>query len=471
MKKTKIICTIGPASGNAEMIRTMIDAGMNVARLNLSHGDQEQHLGYISMIKDIRERMDKPVGILLDTKGPEFRIKQFAEGSAYLVPGENFILTTGNVKGDHTMVSVTYKDLPKVVKSGDKILLNDGFIELEVESVTKFDVITKVITGGRLTNNKSINLPGIVVDMPYLSNADKSDILFAIENDVDYLALSFIRSADDIETVRNFINENGGKRKDIKLISKIENMQGIEHIDSIIALSDGVMVARGDLGVEVDLNMIPVYQKIIVDKCLRLGKMVIIATQMLESMIESPRPTRAEVNDVATAVLDGATAVMLSGETASGKHVEKVIRTMSEIIENCERGFIVKTRIADIGEESDTTSAIAYACKSLADAIKPDAIIVETVSGKTVYKVSSYRPNCPIIAFTCEEKAYHQLALCWGAYPIKIEKVETTDELLLEAKRCALSAGLVRKGDVVIQTAGLPIGAGETNVLKVDTIS
>lgn len=470
MKKTKIICTIGPASGNAEMIKTMINAGMNVARLNLSHGDASQHLGYISMIKDIRAKMGKPVGIMLDTKGPEFRIKTFQEGSAYLVAGETFILTTGNVKGDHTIVSVTYKDLPKVVKAGDKILLNDGFIELEVESVTRYDVITKVITGGRLTNNKSINLPGIVVDMPYLSDADKADIKFGIENDIDYIALSFVRTAEDVELVKKFIAENGGKKKDIKLISKIENIQGIEHIDSIIASSDGVMVARGDLGVEVDLNMIPVYQKTIVDKCLRLGKMVIIATQMLESMVESPRPTRAEVNDVATAVLDGATAVMLSGETASGKYVEKVIQTMSEIIENCEKSFIVKTRIADIGEHSDTTSAIAYACKSLADAVKPDAIIAETVTGQTVFKVSSYRPNSIIVACTCSEKAFNQLSLCWGAYPVIIDKVESTDELLLEAKKNAIRAGLVKRGDKVIQTAGLPIGVGETNLLKIDTI-
>lgn len=470
MKKTKIICTIGPSSSSVEMIKSMIDAGMNVARLNLSHGDQAQHLGYISMLKNIRRRMETPLGILLDTKGPEFRIKQFQEGSAYLVAGETFILTTGNVKGDHTIVSVTYKDLPKVVKAGDRILLNDGFIELKVESVTKYDVVTRVITGGRLTNNKSINLPGIEVDMPYLSEIDKSDIKFAIENDVDYLALSFVRSAEDVETVKNFIAENGGRKKDIKLISKIENMQGIEHIDAIISASDGVMVARGDLGVEVDLNMIPVYQKTIVDKCLRLGKMVIIATQMLESMIESPRPTRAEVNDVATAVLDGATAVMLSGETASGKNVEKVIQTMSEIIENCEKSFIVKTRIAEIGEESDTTSAIAYACKSLADAIKPDAVIVETVTGQTVYKVSSYRPNCNIIACTCDDKVFNQLALCWGVYPIRIEKVDNTDALLSDAKKSALKAGFVKKGDVVIQTAGLPIGIGSTNLLKVDTI-
>lgn len=470
MKKTKIICTIGPASSSADMVKQMINSGMNVARLNLSHGDHESHQGNISMIKDIRQKMNKPLAIMLDTKGPEFRIKQFFEGSAYLVAGETFILTTGNVKGDHTMVSVTYKDLPKVVKSGDKILLNDGLIELVVESVTKYDVITKVVVGGRLTNNKSINLPNIVVDMPYLSDTDKADIRFAIEQDVDYIALSFIRTAEDVEVVRSFINDNGGKKKDIKLISKIENMQGIEHIDAIINSSDGVMVARGDLGVEVDLNMIPVYQKTIVDKCLKYGKMVIIATQMLESMIESPRPTRAEVNDVATAVLDGATAVMLSGETAAGKNVIKTIETMNEIIINCEKSFIVNTRIASINEESDITSDIAYACKTLSDAIKPEAIIVETVSGVSVYKVSSYRPNCLIVACTCNDKVYNQLAMCWGAYPTKIELLNSTDELLSEAKKSALKSGLVQKGDVVIQTAGLPIGVGVTNLLKVDTI-
>lgn len=470
MKRTKIICTIGPSSSNADMIVKMINAGMNVARLNMSHGDHEQHLGYISLIKDIRKRLEKPVGIMLDTKGPEFRIKQFKEGVANLVEGETFILTTGNVKGDSSMVSVTYKDLPNVVKAGDRILLNDGFIELEVEAVTKYDIITKVIEGGILTNNKSINLPNIKVDMPYLSEADKSDIKFAIENDVEFLALSFIRSAEDVQIVKKFIADNGGKKKDIKLISKIENIQGIENIDGIIEASDGIMVARGDLGVEVDLNKIPVYQKSIVDKCLKAGRFVIIATQMLESMIENPRPTRAEVTDVASAVLDGASAVMLSGETAAGKHVEKVIQTMSDIIEKCEQGFIVKTKIAGINEASDTTSSIAYACKSLADTIKPNGIIVVTVSGKSVYKVSSYRPNCLIVACACEEKVYHQLSMCWGAYPILIEKVDSTDELLSCAQKSAIKAGLIKKGDEVIQTAGLPLGTGETNFLKIDKV-
>lgn len=470
MKKTKIICTIGPASSDAETIKSMMSAGMNVARLNLSHGDHETHLGHIGLLKEIRKKANSPLAIMLDTKGPEFRIKQFFEGSAYLVAGETFILTTGNVKGDHTMVSVTYKDLPRVVKAGDRILVNDGLIELLVESVTKYDVITRVVTGGRLTNNKSINLPGIAVDMPYLSDADKADIIFAIENDVDYIALSFIRTPDDVETVKQFIEKHGGKAGNIKLISKIENVQGIEHIDSIIEASDGVMVARGDLGVEVDLNMIPVYQKTIVDKCLKAGKIVIIATQMLESMIENPRPTRAEVNDVATAVIDGASAVMLSGETAAGKNVVRTIQTMSEIIENCEKSFVVKTHAANIFEESDTTSAVAYACKSLADAIKPEAIIVETATGQSVYKVSAYRPNCKIVACTLDEKVYNQLSLCWGATPTMIEKVSSTDELLEEAKRVAERAGLVQKGDLVIQTAGPPVGTGETNLMKVDTI-
>lgn len=470
MKKTKIICTIGPASSNAEVIKGMINAGMNVARLNMSHGTHEQHLGYISLIKDIRSKIQASVGIMLDTKGPEFRIKQFYEGSAFLKEGETFILTSGNVQGDSSIVSVTYKDLPKVVKQGDRILLNDGFIELEVESVTKYDVITRVVTGGRLSNNKSINLPNIEVDMPYLSEVDKDDIKFGIECDVEYMALSFVRTADDVNVTRKFINDNGGKNKDIKLISKIENFQGIQNIDSIIEASDGIMVARGDLGVEVDLTMIPIYQKSIVDKCLRAGKIVIIATQMLESMIESPRPTRAEVNDVANAVLDGATAVMLSGETAAGKYVEKVVTTMSDIIKKCEKGFIVKTKIAEIDQTSDVASDIAYASKSLADAIKPDAIIVVSVSGQTVFKVSGYRPGCPIVACTCDERVFHQLSMCWGACPTMIEKVESTDELLELAQKSAIKAGFIKKGDVVIQTAGLPLGEGSTNLLKVDTI-
>lgn len=470
MKKTKIICTIGPSSNNAEIITKMIEAGMNVARLNMSHGSHQEHLVNISLIKDIRKKLNVPVGIMLDTKGPEFRIKTFKEGKAELVEGESFILTTSNVSGDNGIVSVTYKNLPSIVEEGDKILLNDGFIELEVESVTKYDVITKVVSGGTLTNNKSINLPGKSVDMPYLSELDKEDIKFAIENDVEFIALSFVRTMEDVEVVRKFIKDNGGKNKNIKLISKIENMQGIDNIDSIIYASDGVMVARGDLGVEVELTKIPVYQKTIVDKCLKHGKMVIIATQMLESMVESPRPTRAEVTDVASAVLDGATAVMLSGETAAGKYVEKSVSTMKDIILKCEQGFVVKTKSAYIDETSSISSSIAYACKSLAEAIKPDAVVVVTISGKSVYEVSSYRPNSLIIACTCEEKVFNQLSLCWGAYPVMIDKVESTDELLYAAKNAAKKSKLVKSGDVVIQTAGLPLGDHETNFLKIETI-
>lgn len=470
MNKTKIICTIGPSSNNADMIVKMVSNGMNVARLNMSHGTHEEHLANISMLKDIRKNLKKPLGIMLDTKGPEFRIKTFREGAAVLSAGETFILTAGNVKGDNTVVSVTYKELPSVVKAGDRILLNDGFIELEVESVTKYDIITKVITGGILTNNKSINLPGINVEMPYLSDTDKEDIKFAIENDVDFLALSFIRCAEDVEIVKKFINDNGGKKKNIRLISKIENMQGIEHIDAIIQASDGIMVARGDLGVEVDLHKIPVYQKSIVDKCLKNGKTVIVATQMLESMIDSSKPTRAEVTDVASAVLDGASCVMLSGETAVGNNVEKAILTMKDIIEKCEQGFIVRTKIADIDKTSDTTASIAYACKSLADTIKPNAIVVVTISGKSVYDVSSYRPNCKIVACTCEEKVFNQLSMCWGAMPIMIKHMDSTDELLKEAQFVAVKENLVDKGDVIIQTAGLPLGVGQTNFLKIDTI-
>ncbi len=470
MKKSKIVCTIGPASGSPTMIKEMILAGMNVARLNMSHGNHDIHADYINAIKVQRQKLEMPVAIMCDLKGPEIRIKEFENGQVVLEKGQVFTLTTGNVIGSKNIVSVTYKDLPNIVNEGDRILLNDGFSELEVVSMNKYDVITKVIVGGVLSNNKSINLPNIHLEMPYLSDADRSDIKFAIENDVEYIALSFVRTAEDILTAKKFIKDNGGANKNIKLISKIENQEGIDNINEIIKESDGVMVARGDLGVEVDFKLIPIYQKAIVDKCLKAGKIVIIATQMLESMIENTRPTRAELTDMANAVLDGASALMLSGETASGKNVLKCIETMSEVIESCEKNIIVKTEIASIDSSSDISTSIAYACKSLVDKIKAKAIVVVSKTGKSVLEVSGFKPNCPIVACTLDEKVYHQLALCWGTVPMMIEEFKFTDTLLSASKTCAIKTGLFEKGDVIIQTAGLPLGHVPTNLMKIDVL-
>ena len=470
MKKAKIICTIGPASGSPAMIKEMIMAGMNVARLNMSHGTHDIHADYINAVKVQRQKLETSVAIMCDLKGPEIRIREFEKGKIELEEGQIFTLTTGNVVGNENIVSITYKELPNILNEGDRILLNDGFSELEVVSINKYDIITKVIEGGVLTNNKSINLPNIHVEMPYLSDVDKEDIRFAIQNDVDYIALSFVRTVDDIMVAKKFIRDNGGADKNIKIISKIENQQGLDNINEIIKESDGVMVARGDLGVEVDFKLIPIYQKAIVDKCLKAGKIVIIATQMLESMIENIRPTRAELTDMANAVLDGASALMLSGETASGKNVLKCIETMSEVIESCEKNIIVKTEIADINSSSDVSASIAYACKSLVDKIKAKAVVVVSKTGKSVLEVASFKPNCPIVACTLDEKVYHQLALCWGTIPMMIEEYKFTDTLLSASKACAAKTGLLHRGDTIIQTAGLPLGHVPTNLLKIDTI-
>lgn len=470
MKKSKIICTIGPASSDPIMIKNMILSGMNVARLNLSHGTHESHTDYINAIKVQREKLGVPVAIMLDLKGPEIRIKSFENGVVELKEGQIFTLTTGDIIGNENIVSVTYKDLPKILSAGDRILLNDGFSELEVVSVNNYDVITRVVEGGKLSNNKSINLPNISVDMPYLSNVDKDDIKFGVEQDVDYIALSFVRTAEDVRDARAYIKKLGGNGDKIKLISKIENQQGIDNINAIIEESDGVMVARGDLGVEVDYKLVPIYQKAIVDKCLKAGKIVIIATQMLESMVENSRPTRAELTDMANAVLDGASALMLSGETANGKHVLKCIETMSDVIETCEKSFIVKTQSAEIDADQEVSQSIAYACKSLSYKVNTNAIIVVSLTGKSVLEVASFRPSCPIIACTTDLKVYNQLALCWGAVPVLTKEYSSTDELLLASKECALKTGLVKKGDMVIQTAGIPLGQAPTNLLKIETL-
>lgn len=472
MRKSKIVCTLGPKSGTKEVIEQMIDSGMNVARINMSHGDEDSWKILVDNVKTVRKNLDKPVAIMLDTKGPEFRIGKFEDGKALLEAGNLFTLTTANVLGNETLVGVSYKKLPDILSAGDKILLSDGAIELEVIAVSKYDIVTKIITGGELSNNKSINLPDIVVDMPYLSDADKADIRFAIEQDADYLALSFVSQKSDVDAVRDFIRDNNGKKKNIKLIAKIESQRGVDNIDEILQSADGVMVARGDLGVEVEMKKIPIYQKLIIDRANKVGKISIVATQMLESMISAPRPTRAELTDVANAVLDGATALMLSGETAIGAYVTKVIATMAEIITECETSFKphkVDAKVA-VYNKRDFSRGIAYAGKALCDQIEPSGIVVVTVSGKSAFEMASLRPNATIIALTPEEKTYYQLALCHGAEALHIDYEKSTDELLAKAKKLALKYELVQKGDVIIQTCGMPLDKNETNIIKIDIV-
>ena len=472
MNKTKIICTIGPASSDIKVMEDMVDAGMNVARLNLSHGTHETHSEYIQKLKTVREKKNVSLGLMFDLKGPEFRIKQFENGAVILAKGENFTLTSSNVVGSKDIVSITYKELPSLVDVGDKILLNDGFIELEVVGTTKYDILTRVIEGGELSNNKSINLPDLVVDMPYLNDVDKKDILFAIENDAEFLALSFVRCASDVKAVKRFIRENAGKDASIKLISKIESQMGVDNIVEIVEESDGVMIARGDLGVEVDMKMVPIYQKLITKKCNQAGKICIVATQMLESMIHSARPTRAELSDVANAVIDGASVLMLSGETAVGNNVVKTIQTMSDVISESEKNIVVKKDydVATI-DKTDFSKSISYACRSLSSQTETEAIIVVTLSGESAFEMSGLRPKAKIIACTPNEKTYHQMSMCWGTYAAKMGHFEDTDTLLNEAKKCALATKLVRKGDLIIQTGGLPLRAtSQTNLLKVDIV-
>lgn len=471
MRKTKIICTLGPASSDIATIKSMIEAGMDVARLNMSHSTHESHQSLVDIVKGLREKMKKPVAIMIDTKGPEIRVGKFPDGRVFLNKGRMFTLTTSDLLGNESIASITYKGLPKLMKEGDPILLSDGLIELKVVSVTKYDILCKIIEGGELTNNKSINLPNIKLDMPYMSDTDKRDILFAIENDVEYIAISFVRSAADVELVRDFIKKNNGKN--IKLISKIENEQGVDNIDEIIKASDGIMIARGDLGVEVDFKRLPTIQKNLINKCAIYGKISITATQMLESMISSFRPTRAEISDVANAVLDGSSCVMLSGETAVGGFVAKTTKTMCEIIRECESNFNAKINTKELEMDIDDISEnIAYAATSLSYSPEFKAILALTLSGKSACDIASFKPRCDIIACACDDKVFNQLAMVWGVKPVHVNYgEESIDELIASATKAATKKKLISKGDTVIITAGIPFGKSKsTNLLKIETV-
>lgn len=471
MRKTKIICTMGPATDNEETLKSLMLSGMDVARLNFSHGTHEEALERINRIKKVREELDMPVAILLDTKGPEIRLKEFKDGKAELKEGQKFTLCTDDIEGDENQVSITYEKLPQDVRAGNRILIDDGLIELEVLSVKSTKIICQVKNGGTVFNKKGVNVPNVSLSMPYMSKKDEEDIIFGIEQDVDFIAASFVRTADDIKEIKNILANNGGSN--ICVIAKIENAEGVENIDAIIRESHGIMVARGDMGVEIDMQDLPVIQKRLIKKTYRAGKVVITATQMLDSMIRNPRPTRAETTDVANAIYDGTSAIMLSGETAIGKYPVETVKTMASIAERTENDIDYVKRLDRMNFDSrmDVTNAISHATCTTAHDLHAAAVIALTYSGGTAMQLSRFRPSCPIIAPTLSVKARRQLNLSWGVVPIMSEARSNTDELFDHAVECAQKTNLIKDGDLVVITGGAPMGvAGTTNIMKVHLV-
>ena len=472
VRKTKIVCTIGPASDSPETLEKLMLSGMNVARLNFSHGSHENHLILAENIKRIREKLEKPVALLADTKGPEIRIKTFKQGPIALESGDKFTLTTKEIEGSKEKVSVTYKELTQVLEPGNRVLLDDGLIALEVEEITDTDIVCKVLNGGPLSNRKSINLPGIKTSMPYMDEKDRDDIKFAYDNDFDFIALSFVRSAADIVQVKSLLDEMGPNR--LELIAKIENAEGVENIDEIIREADGIMVARGDLGVEIRFEELPAIQKTMISKCYRAGKKVITATQMLESMVRNPRPTRAEVTDVANAIHDGTSATMLSGETAAGKYPIESLETMVKIAEETEQSIDFKQKFNDIsrGDElsSNITNAVSYATCATAHDLGAAAIVAVSLNGSSGRMVARYRPQVPIVVSTPMVKTYMQMALTWGVVPMLSEYVESTEELFKTAAEQALNSGVAKDGELVVITGSSSTVSGITNSLQVHVL-
>ncbi|MDE5766372.1 MAG: pyruvate kinase [Clostridia bacterium] len=472
MKKTKIICTLGPASESEEVLSKMIDAGMNVARLNFSHGTHEEHAVKIDLIKRVREKKKVPLPILLDTKGPEFRIKTFAKGKVNLKEGDTFTFTTDEIEGDKTRVSVSFAGICEQMFPGDKILLNNGLIIFEVVKVEKPDVICKVLVGGELSNRKSMFFPDKELEMEYLSEQDKADLKFGVEQGIDFVACSFVSKAQNVIDVRNWLRECGDKDDQIEIIAKIENRAGVNNLDSIIDVCGGIMVARGDLGVEVPFEELPAIQKTIIKKCRIRGKRTITATEMLESMIKQPRPTRAEISDVANAVYDGSSAIMLSGETAAGAYPVEAVRAMAKIAQQAEinTNYIAYIKDSDY-HVKNLAEALSHSACTLAQDIGAKVIVVCTRTGGTARTVSRFRPMIDIIGMTTDERAYRKLALSWGVIPVMSEEFYSVDVLFHYAKRAAIDTGLVSKGDRIVLTGGTPNGkSGNSNLINVETI-
>lgn len=468
MRKTKIICTLGPSTEDDGVLKELMLAGMDVARLNFSHGDHKQHGKNLERIRRLREELGLPVAALLDTKGPEIRVKTFKEGKVILERGQKFTLTTRDVIGTEEIAGITYADLPKDIHEGMKILIDDGLIELDVIEIGETDIVCHVENGGQVSNNKGVNVPNADLSMPFISERDYEDILFGIEENVDYIAASFVRTAEDVLAIKKILEDQGCTT--IRIISKIENMQGVENIHEIIKVSDGVMVARGDMGVEIPMEEVPVLQKKIIKECMAEGKIVITATQMLDSMMKNPRPTRAEATDVANAIYDGSSAIMLSGETAAGAYPVEALMTMVKIAERAEEDINYRSRLAQSRDviKPDITTAISHATCTTSIDLDAAAIVTVTASGRTAHMISRYRPGCPIIGCTSNASVWRQMSLVWGVIPLIIPEYQNTRDLFNAAVAAANKAGYVQTGEVVVLTAGVPIGTtGTTNILKV----
>lgn len=469
-RKTKIVCTIGPASRDEATIEKMCKAGMNVARLNFSHNTHADHAERIAVIKRVRERLNTPIAIMLDTKGPEYRIKTFKNDSVFLNEGDRFSFVTEEIEGDETRVSVNYKDLPKELNSGDIILLNNGLLSFEVTDCTDTQVNTVVKIGGELSNRKSMSFPNKTLKQIYLSEQDKADILFGLENDIDFLACSFVSCRQDLIDVKEFLKANGNP--DIDIIAKIENRSGVDNIEEICEECDGIMIARGDMGVEIPFEELPYIQKKLITKCRLLGKRVITATEMLESMIHNPRPTRAEISDVANAVYDGTSAIMLSGETAAGKYPVEAVKTMALIAKNTEDNIHYAKRFLNREFKiKNTTDAISHATCGMAIDIDASAIVVCSLSGMTARMVSRFRPPVDIIGFTTNEKSWRKLSLSWGVVPVMGENYTSTDVMFYTATQKAKETLNLSKGEKIVLTGGVTNGkSGNTDLIKVEKI-
>ncbi len=471
MRRTKIVCTLGPATNDVEIMKKLIENGLDAARINFSHGTYESHAETIAKLKQAREELNAPIPLILDTKGPEIRIKTFKEGKVRLEEDAQFTLTTREVEGDETIVSVTYADLPKDLQKGSRVLIDDGLIELRVDSIEDTDVHCTVINGGNVSSRKGVNLPGVKVNLPSLMEKDISDLKFGVENGFDIVAASFIRSAADVVNIRRVLEENGGEN--IHIISKIENQEGVENIDSILEVSDGIMVARGDLGVEIPPEEVPLVQKRLIAKANMRGKPVITATQMLESMVHSPRPTRAEANDVANAIFDGSDAIMLSGETAAGAYPLEAVETMARIAKKTESSIDYGSKMVGITEPArvNITNAISRAACNAAAELNTAAISTITRSGFTARMISKHRPVCPLLASTSDERVWRQMNLIWGCKPLLYHGELPKGGVFDTALKIAVSSGMLKNGDTVVSALGMPLGfSGATNTLRVDIV-
>ena len=470
MRKTKIICTLGPSTDKDGVLRELVANGMNVARFNFSHGSYEEHKGRLDMLKAIRTELGKPVAALLDTKGPEIRLKEFKNGVEMLEAGQTFTLTTREVEGTKEICSITYKDLPQDVHEGGIIMLDDGLIKLAIKSVSDTDIVCEVLNSGKIKTKKGVNVPGVHLSMPYLSQRDRDDIIFGIQQGFDFIAASFVRTAQDVYDIRNLLNEYDSH---IRIIAKIENREGVNNIDSILAAADAVMVARGDLGVEIDFTELPGIQKSVIDRSFSFGKPIVTATQMLDSMMVNPRPTRAEISDVANAIYDGTSAIMLSGETAAGAYPVEALKTMSAIAERTENEVHYRdNRLVDAGNgQISVSDATAHAACLTAKDVNASAIVTVSESGNTARLLSKYRPAQPIIACVMNEQVQRQLAISWGITPLMMALAHSTDELIEMSTSLAKENGYLHDGELAVVTAGVPVGvSGTTNMIKIHMI-